>query len=81
MKNESADATHQATPDPSSNVKTAAATSQSRLVEIVIAVVLVAICLHLIQPCAGQTVSKLSSFHSVLLHKRGKMSFSSCYRV
>jgi hypothetical protein len=54
MKNESADATHQATPDPSSNVKTAAATSQSRLVEIVIAVMLVAICMHLIGNCCSE---------------------------
>ena len=54
MKNESADATHQAMPAPSSNVKTAAATSQSRLVEIVIAVMLVAICMHLIGNCCSE---------------------------
>ena len=54
MKNECADATHQATPGPSSNVKTAAATSQSRLVEIVIAVMLVAICVHLIGNCCSE---------------------------
>ena len=54
MKNEPADATHQATPDPFSNVKTAAATSQSRLVEIVIAVILVAICMHLIGNCCSE---------------------------
>ena len=51
MKNKSIDAMHQATPDLSSNIETAAANSQSRLVEILIAVMLVVICLHVIGNC------------------------------
>jgi|GEM_PF-2566766 hypothetical protein len=54
MQNESADATYQATPDLSSNIETAAATSQSRLVEIAIAVMLVTICMHLIGNCCSE---------------------------
>jgi len=51
MKNKCADETHRATPEASSNFETASDHPQSRSVEIVIAVVLVAICLHLIGNC------------------------------
>ncbi|MDP7395871.1 MAG: hypothetical protein QGF67_19175 [Lentisphaeria bacterium] len=54
MKDESAEATHHVTPGLSSNVETASANSQSRTVEIFIAVGLAAICLYLIGNCCHE---------------------------